>query len=157
MYKSPIELIQSMTHEIQEEQEKMVVRAVNRAGVNIDRDGLIAAINNDRRRYEEAYQQGWNDCKKEAEEPRPLTIQDLEAIYNTRADHVWPYNTPPELWMTVNPKVRRICGFWICWRDIVYSLEGRSPFYVRENYGKVWMIWTREPTDEQQEGVQWDE
>lgn len=157
MYKSPIELIQSMTHEIQEDQEKMVVRAVNQAGVNIDRDRLIAAINNDRRRYEEAYQRGWDDCKKEAEEPKPLTIQDLEAIYNTRADHVWPYNMPPELWMTVNPKVRRICGFWICWRDIVYSLESRSPFYVRENYGKVWMIWTRKPTDEQQEEVQWDE
>lgn len=109
------------------------------------------------RSFEEAYQRGWDDCRKDAETPRALTIQDLDAIYNAKADHVWPYNTPPELWMTANPKVRRTCGFWICWRDIVCSLEGRSPFYVRENYGKAWMIWTRKPTDKQQEAVQWDE
>lgn len=91
-----------------------------------------------------------------AQEPRVLTLEELDAIYQTKERHTWPFNTPPYLWMTVNPDVRKTRGFWICWRDIMYSLENDSPFYVRENYGKVWKIWTAEPTDEQREEAQWN-
>lgn len=87
---------------------------------------------------------------------RVMTLEELDAIYQTKELHTWPFNTPPYLWMTVNPDIRQIRGFWICWRDIKYSLENDSPFYVRENYGKVWKIWTAEPTDEQREAVPWD-
>ena len=83
-----------------------------------------------------------------AQEPRVMTLEELDAIYQTKERHTWPFNTPPWLWMTVNPDVRQTRGFWICWRDIMYSLENSSPFYVRENYGKVWIIWTAEPTDD---------
>lgn len=88
---------------------------------------------------------------------RVMTLEELDAIYQTKERHIWPFNTPPWLWMTVNPDVRQTRGFWICWRDIMYCLENDSPFYVRENYGKVWKIWTAEPTDEQREAVKWDE
>lgn len=91
------------------------------------------------------------------QEPRVMTLEELDAIYQTKERHTWPFNTPPYLWMTVNPDVRQTKGFWICWRDIMYSLENDSPFYVRENYGKVWKIWTAEPTEEQRKAVKWDE
>ena len=91
-----------------------------------------------------------------AQEPRVMTLEELDAIYQTKERHIWPFNTPPWLWMTVNPDVRQTRGFWICWRDIMYSLENDSPFYVRENYGKVWKIWTAEPTDEQIKAVPWE-
>ena len=90
-----------------------------------------------------------------AQTARVMTLEELDAIYQTKERHIWPFNTPPWLWMTVNPDVRQTRGFWICWRDIMYSLENDSPFYVRENYGKVWKIWTAEPTDEQQKAVKW--
>lgn len=90
-----------------------------------------------------------------AQEPRVMTLEELDAIYQTKERHIWPFNTPPWLWMTVNPDVRQTRGFWICWRDIMYSLENDSPFYVRENYGKVWKIWTAEPTDERMEAEAW--
>lgn len=90
------------------------------------------------------------------QKPRVLTLEELDVIYQTREQHTWPFNTPPWLWMTVNPDVRRTRGFWICWRDIMYCFENSSPFYVRENYGKVWKIWTAEPTDEQMEAVKWE-
>ena len=88
-----------------------------------------------------------------AQTARVMTLEELDAIY--KEWRTWPFNTPPYLWMTVNPNVRQTRGFWICWRDIMYSLENDSPFYVRENYGKVWKIWTAEPTDEQQKAVKW--
>ena len=86
---------------------------------------------------------------------RVMLLEELDAIYQTREQHTWPFNTPPYLWMTVNPDVRQTRGLWICWRDIKYSLENDSPFYVRENYGKVWKIWTAEPTDEQIKEEAW--
>ena len=86
---------------------------------------------------------------------RVMSLEELDAIYQTKEWHIWPFNTPPWLWMTVNPDVRQTRGFWICWRDIMDSLENSSPFYVRENYGKVWEIWTAKPTDGQMEAVQW--
>lgn len=92
-----------------------------------------------------------------AQTARVMTLEELEAIYQKKDTHVWPFTTPPYLWMTVNPDVRLTRGFWICWRDIMYSLENDSPIYVRENYGKVWKIWTAEPTDEQREAVKWDD
>lgn len=115
---------------------------------------------------------GYNECKSyvvciaeiardalsllKAQEPRVMTLEELDAIYQTKKWHTWPFNTPPYLWMTVNPDVRQTRGFWICWRDIMYSLENNSPFYVRENYGKVWKILTAEPTDEQREAIPWE-
>ena len=88
---------------------------------------------------------------------RVMTLEELDAIYQTKEMHTWPFNTPPYLWMTVNPDVRQTRGFWICWRDIMYCFENSSPFYVRENYGKVWKIWTAEPTDGQRKAAKWDE
>lgn len=85
-----------------------------------------------------------------------LTLQDLDTIYNTRADHVWPYNTPPYLWMIVNPNVRWTRGFWVSWGDVVDSLKNLSPFYVCENYGKSWKLWTRKPADKQLKEVKWE-
>ena len=47
---------------------RKVIKTVQQAGIEIDREGLIAAINNDRKRYDEAYNKGYYDCKKEYEE-----------------------------------------------------------------------------------------
>ena len=90
------------------------------------------------------------------QEPQVLTLEELDTIYNTEKTHVWPFNRSPYLWMTINPDVRLTSGYWICWRDIMYSLENNNPFYVRENYEKVWKIWTARLTDEQREAVKWD-
>ena len=105
--------------------------------------------------------QGYMDAAKGAaellkeQEPRVLTLEELDAIFNEQQNHVWPYNSPPYLWMTVNPEIRRTNGFWICWRDIVSCLTDESPFYTRENYNKSWKIWFKEPTDEQRNAVPW--
>ncbi len=90
------------------------------------------------------------------QEIKSMTLEELDEIYEKQDTHVWPFDTPPYLWMTVNPDVRLTDGFWICWRDIKYSIENDSPFYVRENYGKSWLIWTGKPTQEQVQAVKWE-
>ena len=89
------------------------------------------------------------------QEVKSMTLEDLDEIYEKQDTHIWPFDTPPYLWMTVNPDARLTDGFWICWRDITYLIENDSPFYVRENYGKAWLIWTGKPTQEQVRAVKW--
>ena len=108
---------------------------------------------------------GMDDCTSQlaadslallkAQEPRVMTLEELDAIYQKETAHFWPFDTPPYMFMTVNPNVRLVSGFWICWRDIMYSLENNSQFYVRENYGKEWIIWTKKPTVAQRDAVKW--
>lgn len=85
-----------------------------------------------------------------------LTLDEVDAIKMTDSGY-WPYNTPPYLWMTVNPEVRLTRGFWVPWRDVLCSLANMAPVYIRENYGKVWALWTRQPTEQQALEEQWDE
>jgi len=90
------------------------------------------------------------------QEIKSMTLEELDEIYEKQDTHIWPFDTPPYLWMTVNPDVRLTDGFWICWRDVMYSIKNDSPFYVRENYGKAWLIWTGKPTQEQVQAVKWN-
>lgn len=55
MYKSPIEIIQS---DIQMKTEECILKAVQKIGVNIDKDELIKAIMYDRKQYEKGYADG---------------------------------------------------------------------------------------------------
>ena len=60
MYDSPITLISTeINHQITEKHDQMIMEAVWKAGVDIDKDKLIAAINQDRERYEAAYNRGF--------------------------------------------------------------------------------------------------
>ena len=90
------------------------------------------------------------------QEIKSMTLEELDEIYEKQDAHIWPFDTPPYLWMTVNPDVRLTDGFWICWRDITYSIENASPFYTRDNYGKAWLIWTGKPTQRQVQAVKWE-
>lgn len=55
MYKSPIEII---TEQIRVEQEDGVMRAVLRAGFNVDKPELQRALQYDREQYEKGFQEG---------------------------------------------------------------------------------------------------
>jgi len=90
------------------------------------------------------------------QEIKSMTLEELDEIYEKQDTHIWPFDTPPYLWMTVNPDVRLTDGFWASWSDIKYSIENDAPFYVRENYGKAWLIWKGKPTQEQVQAVKWE-
>ena len=66
MYDCPIKTFFKQSGDLvdnaREVYEGHIVTAVTKIGIDIDKEGLIKAIRNDRTRYEEAYQKGWNDC-----------------------------------------------------------------------------------------------
>ena len=69
MYVSPIEIVyKQMQDQMNLELENGVIKAVNSVGINIDKQELMEALRQDRRRYEAAYQKGYNDCMSIYEE-----------------------------------------------------------------------------------------
>lgn len=65
IYNSPINVqLGAVETMMRQEYDNQVMRAVAKIGIDIDKEGLVEAINNDRKRYNEAYRQGWADCKK---------------------------------------------------------------------------------------------
>ena len=62
MYESPIEKIygELQTQMVQED-ENMVIKAVRKVGVNVDKYELIKALQYDRNQYEKGYEDGKNE------------------------------------------------------------------------------------------------
>ena len=86
-----------------------------------------------------------------AQEPHVMTLGDLRDIGS-----VWELNTPPYLWMEINPSYRWTRGFWVAWREIYDMIDGLHPTYDADNYGKRWRCWSSRPTDEQREAIPWN-
>ena len=61
MYKCPIEL-ELITTRIQAETENEIFKAVQKVGVNIDKDELVRALQYDREQYNKGYEDGYNDA-----------------------------------------------------------------------------------------------
>lgn len=55
MYKAPIELLSTQMSEHKFDTEKMVIEAVFKTGVNVDKDELIRALQYDRDQYDKGY------------------------------------------------------------------------------------------------------
>ena len=87
-----------------------------------------------------------------AKEPRVMTLSNLRDIGS-----VWELNTPPHLWMDINPSYRWTRGFWVAWREIYDMIDGLHPTYDADNYGKIWRCWTTRPTVEQMNNTPWEE
>ena len=61
---SAFEKVNQISNEVAEDTDNFVFRAIQKVGVNVDRDKLIQALQADRARYEEAYRRGFEDCMK---------------------------------------------------------------------------------------------
>ena len=85
-----------------------------------------------------------------AQEPRVMTLGDLRDIGS-----VWELNTPPYLWMEINPSYRWTRGFWVAWREIYDMIDGLHPTYDADNYGKTWRCWTSRPDEKRREETPW--
>ena len=62
MYKSPIEKIYSeIQTQMAQEDENMIMTAIRKVGVNVDKAELIKALRYDRNQYTKGYEDGKND------------------------------------------------------------------------------------------------
>lgn len=83
--------------------------------------------------------------------PRVMTLDDLRDIGS-----VWELNTPPYLWMEINPSYRWAKGFWVAWREIYDMMVGLHPTYDADNYGKIWRCWTFRPDEKRRAETPWN-
>lgn len=65
MYDCPIKtFMEAEGGKIQETYDNHIMMAVQKVGIEVNKDELVKAICGDRERYETAYQKGWNDCER---------------------------------------------------------------------------------------------
>lgn len=94
MYESPISLIISeMTQKIANETDKTIWQAIQKCGVDVDKDELIRALQYDRRQYEKGYQDGLNANRWISVEDRLPPANDLVivSINDDRGDNDYRY------------------------------------------------------------------
>ena len=89
------------------------------------------------------------------QEPRVMQISEIMVIYKADPSHVWPYNTPPYLYIQEHPHVRDSSESWAAWREIRDIIEGELFGHTAQSYGKTWRCWTAKPTSEQMEATPW--
>ena len=78
IYDAPIhEEIGELKMMMAEEHDRMILKAVQQVGIEIDQQSLVEAIGNDRKRYEEAYRKGYLDCEDHYKELITEIIQKL--------------------------------------------------------------------------------
>lgn len=65
MYESPITLIAT---EVQMKMENDTLQAVQRYGIDVDKDELMKALNYDRGQYDKGYRDGYNEAMKKIQD-----------------------------------------------------------------------------------------
>lgn len=87
------------------------------------------------------------------QQPRVMTLEDIRVIYHRREDHVWPFDTPPYLWVDTNSNTAH---YWMSWSNVVDCLEERFPKYDPDYYGKTWRCWTTKPDEKVRAETPWE-
>lgn len=86
MYKSPIEIVmEELFQKMDEDFENSVFKAVQKVGINVDKEELLKALIYDRGQYDEGYEDAMNEIKH----PQPLKFEDLK-------EGMWIYDAPYE-------------------------------------------------------------
>lgn len=86
MYKSPIEIVmEELFQKMDEDFENSVFKAVQKVGINVDKEELLKALIYDRGQYDEGYEDAMNEVKH----PQPLKFEDLK-------EGMWIYDAPYE-------------------------------------------------------------
>ena len=86
MYKSPIEIVmEELFQKMDEDFENSVFKAVQKVGINVDKEELLKALIYDRGQYDEGYEDAMNEIKH----PQPLKFEDL-------TPGMWVYDAPYE-------------------------------------------------------------
>ena len=86
MYKPPIEIVmKEVFQKMNEDFENSVFKAVQKVGINVDKEELLKALIYDRGQYDEGYEDAMNEIKH----PQPLKFEDLK-------EGMWIYDAPYE-------------------------------------------------------------
>ena len=82
IYDQPIEIQTGAVRMCtQQGMDGFILKIVQQVGIDIDKEGLVEALNQDRRRYAQAYRHGYNEGYKKAKEDlEKENIENREAL-----------------------------------------------------------------------------
>ena len=86
MYEPPIRLlVQQLETSVREQQEKQIFEAIQKCGVDVDRDELIKALAYDRGQYDKGYADGHADGQRwsSVEARLPETCKETRSFYHS--------------------------------------------------------------------------
>ena len=86
-----------------------------------------------------------------AQEPRVMTLEDLQKIASIRDGAVWLETGAGLMPAFMEFAMKDITFF------VAVPLTGYRQFFENDWYGKTWRCWTSRPTDEQRQAVKWDD
>lgn len=89
-------------------------------------------------------------------EPRVMQFSEIMEIYNADPFHIWPYDTPPYLYIQEHPHVRNSSESWAAWREIKDIIEGELFGHTAQSYGKTWRCWMLKPSFQQRQATPWE-
>ena len=95
------------------------------------------------------------DVAPMTQEARMMQLDEIMEIYNADPFHIWPYDTPPYLYIQEHPHVHNSSESWAAWREIKDIIEGELFGHTAQSYGKTWRCWTIRPTDAQRKVTPW--
>ena len=89
MYESPLTIaINKATQSMNYDLENQILEVVQKAGIHVNKEELVKALNYDRGQYEK----GYNDCKEAIEHPAPLNAEDIKVgmyVWDKEIDYVF--------------------------------------------------------------------
>ena len=104
MYKSPIDvMIADIQHQIAQQQDEEIYKAVVSVGINVDKDELIRALRYDRDRYEEGYRDGRLSAMEEIVRCKDCKHCDDVSVIPTFADAMKLVCVKSVYWRAVEP------------------------------------------------------
>ena len=81
MYEAPITIVESVVEHFQKEKnaeiESYIMKAVASYGINVDKEALIKALNNDKNQYNKGYNEGINDLAERLKKQSVLVGDEL--------------------------------------------------------------------------------
>lgn len=105
-YDSPLELVVSnITTQMAKSVDGMCWQAVQRAGINVDKDKLLAALNQDSERYRKAYKNGY-DTGYEKRDDEIVRCRDCKHFNDMKCSY--PERGTCDLWHMLH------WGDWFC-------------------------------------------
>lgn len=94
MYKPPIELVmEEVFQKMNEDFENSIFKAIQKVGINVDKEELLKALIYDRGQYDKGYEDAMNEVKH----PQPLKFEDL-------APGMWVM----DMWTRTISRIKRI-------------------------------------------------
>ena len=130
MYKPPIELVmEEVLKKMDENFENSVFKAIQKVGINVDKEELLKALIYDRGQYDKGYEDAMNEVKH----PQPLKFEELH-------ENMWVYDRTYKLCRQVHKFYSNGSRDVIQFKSDHYPKLAEAYFFEEDRYYPITII-----------------